>query len=97
MEMNILLTGLAIFVFVIGAIIHFKNMPLYDIIDEVKEPLLMLFLYAEKQGWSNEEKMEWCLTQIVQKIHLDIDQATLEQIAQKLYDKYRNFIKSVLE
>lgn len=99
MEYNTFLSLVGFCLLFVGGMIYFKNdMPeKEDIIEELKEPLLLLFLYAEKKGWSGPDKMKWCLEQVLKIVPIHIDYLALEGIAQKLYDEYSNFIKENLE
>lgn len=99
MELNAFSAIIALIILGIGTVIYLKrNKPSKDeIVDQLKEPLLLLFLYAEKKGWSGPDKMKWCLSQVLSIVPVKIDEATLEGIAQKLYDEYRSAIKETLE
>jgi len=99
MELNTFLTIIAVIILGIGTVLYLKNnKPSKEtIVDQLKEPLLLLFLYAEKNGWSGPDKMKWCMTQVLKIVPVQIDHETLEGIAQKLYDEYSSFIKKSLE
>lgn len=99
MEYDMLLTLIGFGFLIIGFIIYLKNDPPTgeDILDELKETLLLLFLHAEKKGWSGPDKMKWCLEQALKFIPIEMDYLALEEIAQKLYDEYSDFIKKNLE
>lgn len=99
MELSTLLAILAIIFFIFGTVVFFvqKKPTADELLDALKEPLLMLFLYAEKKGWSGPDKMEYCIKEVLKYVPIKIDEATLREIAQKLYDKYSDFIKEMLE
>lgn len=55
----------------IGLIISFSNViSLRDSVRKLKakEILYQLFLYAEKSGWTNEEKMSWVLQNAIERL-----------------------------
>lgn len=98
MELNTLLSILAIIFFIFGTIVYFKQYKpsTEQLIEALKEPLFMLFLYAEKQGWTGPEKMEYCIKEILKVLPVHIDEATVRLVAQKLYEEYSEFIKEML-
>ncbi len=61
------------------------------------ERALELFLYAEKQGWTGKEKMEWALKQIIDNFSTeDLRKALKNQsILGWMQDVYDRFKKSV--
>lgn len=99
MSYDSLLTIIGFIILLTGSIVFLKQDPptKEDIFEELKEPLLLLFLYAEKKGWTGPEKMKWCISQILAIVPVDIDYLALEEIAQKLYNEYSDFIKKHLE
>ena len=99
MELSTLLAISSIVFFAVGTIVYFRQAKptTNDLLEVIKEPLLMLFLYAEKKGWSGPEKMEYCVNQILKIIPIKMDKDTVEKIAQKLYKEYRELIISKLE
>lgn len=99
MELSTLLAIGAVIFFIFGTIVYFKqNKPtMDDVIEALKDPLLMLFLYAEKQGWSGPEKMEYCIKEVLKIVPIKVEEETIRLIAQKLYIEYSDFIKEMLE
>lgn len=101
MELTTIISCFACFVFAAGTVIYMKiKKPSFkQIAKRLKEPLLQLFLYAEKQEWTGAEKMEWCIDQLLEilPIKIKVDEVTLRIVAQYLYDEYREFIIRVLD
>lgn len=86
----VLLGVLLLFGFTRGANTTNQN---NDILNIIRDIVFKLFLFAEKQEWSNAEKMEWCLKEIHKQFpYIPIADETLEKIAQDLYDEYKDFV-----
>lgn len=64
----------------------------------LKNVVFKLFLFAEKQEWSNAEKMEWCLKEIRKQFpYIPLTDATIEKMAQDLYDEYKDFVLKITQ
>jgi hypothetical protein len=66
-------------------------------LSELKNQALMLFLYAEKKDWVNEEKMKWCVNTIYLKlpdlIKKVLKEESLELWMQDQYDNFKGWLK----
>lgn len=88
-----------VFLVLLGLFLHFKKgrLAFEKIKSAIKEPLLMLFLYAQKKEISGPEKMEWCIQVIMSKINVEIDEEYIREFAQYLYDKSIEYVKEALD
>ena len=63
----------------------------------IRENLLQLFLYAEKQDWVGPDKMAWCIKQIIVILPDNIEKIVGDAVdswAQKVYDEFKVWIES---
>ena len=97
-DINTIGIVLTAFFVLLGLALHSKRgRTSFDKIKEtIKEPLLMLFLYAQKKDITGPEKMEWCIQVIMSKINIEIDEAYVREFAQYLYDKSIEYVKEAL-
>jgi hypothetical protein len=65
------------------------------ILKELKQEAYKLFLYAQKQGWTGPEKMEWCAKKIAllfpEQIRTYIE-GPIQEWLQSQYDDFKKFI-----
>ncbi len=58
----------------------------------LKAKALELFLFAEKQGWTSAEKMDWCvdkMSEYVPKEYLSLLKVTLRVFLESVYDQFK--------
>lgn len=81
----------------VGLIISFSNViSLRDSVQKLKakEFVYQLFLYAEKSGWTNEEKMSWALQNAIERLSENKEFANYTAYAmrywvQSVYDEFK--------
>lgn len=68
-----------------------------SLITNLREEVLGLFLYAEKQNWINEDKMGWVVQQVYNRIPVKVlklagkffDQDDVEKLVERLYQEFK--------
>jgi hypothetical protein len=98
-NVDIAVAIVAVLVGVAILVMRYKNLNLEQSRTQLKQDVLYLFLYAEKQEWVNDEKMKWCIQKIYEMfpdslIKKVISYETVEKWAQLLYDEFKTFIKA---
>lgn len=69
-----------------------------DTINQFKEVIYKLFLYAEKEDWVGPEKMEWCIKRVtVLMPWLPMSEDVIRSLANDFYKEYKNFIIEEVE
>lgn len=96
--MNVIGIALTIFIVLLGLALRFKKgQTIFNKLKKtIKEPLLMLFLYAQKKDMTGPEKMEWCIQVIMSKTNIKVDEAYVREFAQYLYDESIKYVKEAL-
>ena len=102
MDISIVIITIISVAIVIGAIVSFlhKKPSFNTIVEKIKELCYQLFLEAEKKDLVNEEKMEWCVKQLINRLpdlKLDIDEDTVRVITQYVYDLYKKSAEKYLK
>jgi hypothetical protein len=71
-----------------------------EVVSFLKIEALKLFLYAQKQGWTGDEKMDWCVIQILKLFPDKIDkyvEQPIRDFLQAIYDEYIETLKKEAE
>lgn len=93
--MSIILLAIVIVYFAVKTYFNLKGKSKESILKELKQEALKLFLYAQKQGWTGPEKMEWCAKQITlffpKQIRTYIE-GPIEKWLQDQYDDFKKFV-----
>ena len=102
MDISIVIITVISVAIIIGAIVSFlRNKPDFNkIVKKLKELCYQLFLEAEKKDLVNEEKMEWCVKQLINRLpdlELDFDEDTVRMITQYVYDLYKKSAEKYLK
>jgi hypothetical protein len=98
--MSEVLVSVAIAV-IAGVIIFLQNRgkTKAQLLNDFKNNVLSLFLYAEKQEWIGPDKMKWCVDQVYKFfpdiIKKFITQQTVEEWMQDFYDDIKSSLKVV--
>lgn len=84
-------------IYILFTILKYTQMSYEEVESHFKKNALVLFLYAEKQGWDNEEKMNWCVDTFYNKLPASIQKIFLKELIKeeltKVYDDFKDFIK----
>lgn len=62
--------------------------------DNMQDKVLMLFLFAEKQGWTGPEKMEWVVDQLLSQLPLamrPVNRDPIYNVVTKMYEDFKHF------
>jgi hypothetical protein len=92
----ILLAAFAILVVTV-AIIQHRHDSKDVIITSIREEVFMLFLFAEKQDWVNEEKMQWVVHTFYEKfpdiVKEVIKESTVDDYVEQLYKDFKQYLQ----
>jgi Na+/phosphate symporter len=101
MDYNTILVIVATVLF--GANVYFINKDNKKALEEtVREQALQLFLYAEKQDWIGEVKMDYVCEQIYKLVDDSviakvIKKSTIREWLQNLYDEVKDNLQKVIQ
>jgi hypothetical protein len=96
----IILIGLAV-IGVIGYVLYKNRGDNEFTAEDAREKILMLFLFAEKQDWINEDKWAWCVKQVYNFVPSPIlkkivKYETVEEYMKELYNEFKDYLNSDL-
>lgn len=95
MYFNLALKLVLLAILILGFVFRTKNNTNKELLFFLKEEILMLFLFAEKQEWANEDKWLYCVNKAYEKtpnfIQELIPSENLETWMSELYNDFKEY------